>query len=299
MNDETLPHCHLNGAWVPLAQASVSVLDRGFIFGDGIYEVVPVYDGVPFRAAEHYRRLVRSLAEVDIPVPWDESAFMALLQGLIEHPGAPASADHTVYLQITRGVAPRIHAAPKGLTPTVFAMLQPLVLPSAQDLAQGVRCVSAAEFRWGKGHIKSTSLLGAVLAREISAQQQAAETILFRGDELTEGSASNVWIVKDGRVVGVPKDGGVLEGIRYGLIETLCQQLGIAFELRPISRAEVFGADELMLSSASKEVLAVTRLDAAIIGSGTPGPIWHRLYAAYQEAKAQQIRRVKANRVAA
>ncbi len=287
MNASALPHCHLNGAWLPLEQASISVLDRGFIFGDGVYEVVPVYGGVPFRASQHYRRLVRSLKEVDIAPPWDESGFMALLRGLIEHPGAPQSPNHTVYVQITRGVAPRVHAVPKGLTPTVFAMLQPLVAPSAQELSQGVRCVSAEEFRWGKGHIKSTSLLGAVLAREISAQQQAAETILFRGSELTEGSASNVWVVKNGRVLGVPKDGGVLEGIRYGLIETLCQRLGIGFELRSITRDEVFGADELMLSSASKEVLAVTRLDDAMIGSGSPGPVRQRLYAAYQQAKAE------------
>ena len=289
MNDRLTPHCYLNGDWVPLAQASVSVLDRGFIFGDGIYEVVPVYSGVPFRAPEHYQRLVRSLKEVGIPLPFDEKGFTDLLQGLIQHPGAPAATDHTVYLQITRGVAPRVHAAPPGLTPTVFAMLQPLALPNAHDLTHGVRCVSAPEFRWDKGHIKSTSLLGAVLAREISVQQQATETILFRDDWLTEGSASNVWIVQAGRVLGVPKNGSVLEGIRYGLIESLCQQLGLPFELRPISRAEVFAADELMISSASKEVLAVTLLDDARIGPGVPGPIWQRLHAAYQAAKAELI----------
>ena len=299
MRAESVPHCYLNGDWVPLAQASVSVLDRGFIFGDGIYEVVPVYQGVPFRAAEHYRRLVRSLSEVDIPVPMDEAGFMRLLQGLIEHPGAPTAVDHTVYLQITRGVAPRIHAAPKGLQPTVFAMLQPMAPPSSQDLALGVRCVSAEEFRWGKGHIKSTSLLGAVLAREISAQQQATETIMFRGDHLTEGSASNVWVVQQGRVLGVPRDGGVLEGIRYSLIEGLCHDLGLGFELRPITRAEVWGADELMLSSASKEVLAVTRLDDEVIGTGQPGPIWQKLFDAYQQAKAAHIQRARAARAAA
>jgi D-alanine transaminase len=286
--------CYLNGEIGPLREARISVLDRGFIFGDGIYEVVPVYGGRPFRLEQHLARLSRSLAEIRIDNPHDAAGWRALIDRLVQanasHLGkVPHEIDQFVYLQISRGVAPRDHAMPAGLTPTVFAMVQPLKpVPTALRIS-GAACVSADDFRWEKAHIKSTSLLGAVLSRQISADVGALETVMFRQGFLSEASSSNVWVVKDGTVFGPPKDHLVLEGIRYGLMEELCQRQGIPFELRRISRAEVLAADELLLSSATKEVLAITTLDGRPVGhgalAGKPGPVYAQLYEAYQMAK--------------
>lgn len=277
--------CYLNGEVLPQRDARVSVLDRGFIFGDGIYEVVPVYQGRLFAFDAHMARLARSLAEIGIANPHDVQGWRAMAEQLLGAcPPAPLQA---FYLQVTRGVAPREHTIPVGLKPTVFAMLNPMK-PVPQPLrAEGVACVTAEDFRWRRAHIKSTSLLGAVLAREISASMGAVETIMFRDGMLSEASASNVWLVQDGAVVGVTPDELVLRGIRYGVIEQLCREAGIPFTLRAISRAEVFAADELLLSSASKEVLPVTRLDNQPIGTGRPGPVYTQLYGLYQRAKAR------------
>lgn len=280
--------CFLNGSYTTLADAKISVLDRGFIFGDGVYEVVPVYQGRPFRFEHHLARLSRSLAELQIPNPYPPEGWRALCNQLClrhaEALGGPQD-QQMVYIQVTRGVAMRDHAMVRGLTPTVFAMVNTLRTPSPQALAEGVRCVTADDFRWTKAHIKATSLLGAVLARQISVEAEATETIMFRGDELSEASSSNVWVVKNGQVAGPPRDHRVLEGIRYGLMAELCAQAGIPFTLRPIGRDEVFAADELLLSSASKEILPVTQLDEHPIGTGRPGPIFQQLYHGYQQAK--------------
>lgn len=277
--------CYLNGDYTALQDARISVLDRGFIFGDGIYEVIPVYQGRLFRFDEHLARLTRSLAEVQIANPHSPEQWRQIADTLIERNAGRATGEETVYIQVSRGVAPRDHAMPQGITPTVFAMINPLKAQSAQAREQGVACVTAEDFRWKKGHIKSTSLLSAVLARQISVEAGATETILLRDGYLTEASSSNVWVVKNGRVLGAPRDGLVLEGIRYGLIETLCQEAGIPFELRRISEAELRDADEVLLSSATKEVLPVSRLDGAPVGNGRPGPIYTQLYAGYQRAK--------------
>lgn len=274
--------CYLDGEYTALKDARISVLDRGFIFGDGVYEVVPVHHGAPFCFDEHMARLDRSLAELQIANPLTRAQWREIVARLT----APAGdAPQAVYFQVTRGVAPRDHAMVRGLQPTVFVMVNPLPPVADAVRAKGVACVSAADFRWQKAHIKSTSLLGAVLARQISVEAGAAETVMFRDDWLSEASSSNVWIVKDGAVFGPPKDNLVLTGIRYGLIERLCAEQGIPFALRRIARAEVFGADELLLSSATKEVLPVATLDGQPIGNGHPGPIYQALYAAYQEAK--------------
>ncbi len=276
--------CHLNGTYVPLREATVSVLDRGFIFGDGIYEVVPVYGGHLFEFDAHIARLARSLEEVRIPAPHEKAAWRTIAQRLID--AQPGQAIQALYLQVTRGVAPREHTMPQNLQPTVFAMLNTMKPVPEPTRAQGVACITADDFRWRKAHIKSTSLLGAVLARQLSADIGAAETIMFRDGMLSEASASNVWVVRDGTVVGVTPDELVLRGIRYGVVERLCSEAGIGFSLRGITRQEVEAADEILLSSASKEVLAVTQLDGAPVGSGRPGPVYERLYAAYQQAKA-------------
>ncbi|GAC1355938.1 MAG: D-amino acid aminotransferase [Variovorax sp.] len=264
------------------------MLDRGFIFGDGIYEVVPVYGGQPFCFEDHMARLDRSLAELQIANPLSLAQWREIAMRLIAPGGG---APQAVYFQLTRGVAPRDHSMVRGLQPTVFVMVNPLTPVSDAVRAKGVACVSAADFRWQKAHIKSTSLLGAVLSRQISVEAGAAETIMFRDDGLSEASSSNVWIAKDGALIGPPRDNLVLAGIRYGLLERLCQEGGIPFALRRISRDEVFGADELLLSSASKEVLPVVTLDGQTIGNGRPGPIYGSLYAAYQQAKQRNAQK--------
>jgi D-alanine transaminase len=279
--------CHLNGKTLPLNQAQISVMDRGFVFGDGVYEVLSVYGGRIFRFDEHMARLQRSLDEVRITNPHDTAAWHALATELIVHPDTPDALSHLIYIQITRGVAMREHAMISGLTPTVFIMIQPMVEPSARQRTEGVHCVSADDFRWKKAHIKSTSLLGAVMARQISVDAGAVETVMFRDGLLSEASASNIWVVKNNQVLGPVKDNLVLEGIRYGVLEQLCADLSLGYQLRPISRSEVFAADELLITSATKEILPITRLDDQAVGNGSPGPIYHALYAGYQGLKNQ------------
>lgn len=308
---DSLPNtiCYLNGDYTPLKDAKISVLDRGFIFGDGVYEVLPAYAGKLFRFAQHMARLDRSLTELRIPNPLTPDEWQQIATKLIASHAREASStvsndaqnelkdasrptfDQIIYIQVSRGVALRDHVMPPGLKPTVFVMINPMKLPSAQARAEGVACVTADDFRWEKAHIKSTSLLGAVFSRQISADAGALETIMFRGDYLSEAAASNVWVVKNGKLLGSVKDNLVLEGIRYGLFEELCRANDIGFELRRITKAEVLDADELLLSSATKEVLPITRLDGQEVGTGThkglPGPVYAKLYAAYQDAKEQ------------
>ncbi|WP_421953422.1 aminotransferase class IV [Polaromonas sp.] len=301
MTTPSLPDslCYLNGEYTALKDAKISVLDRGFIFGDGVYEVVPCYAGKLFRFEQHMARLDRSLAELRISNPlthaqWREIATKLIAdyaQGTAARGLNDAKTDQIIYIQVSRGVAMRDHPMLPGLTPTVFVMTNAMKLPTAQQRSEGVACVTAEDFRWEKAHIKSTSLLGAVFSRQISVDADALETVMFRGDYLSEAAASNVWAVKGGKVMGPPKDRLVLEGIRYGLIEEMCRAAGIPFELRRITRAEVLDADELLLSSATKEVLPITLLDGQPVGHGVekgrPGPIYAKLYAAYQQAKQE------------
>ena len=292
---QTIPDtlCYLNGEYSSLRDAKISVLDRGFIFGDGIYEVVPAYGGKLFRFDEHLARLSRSLGKLRIENPHTREQWIErsrkLVAALIEKTGAP---DQLVYIQVTRGVAVRDHVMPTDVQPTVFMMCSPMKPASAEQRHHGVACVSARDFRWERADIKSVSLLGNVLARQMSADKDATETIMFRDGFLTEAAASNVWVVHEGAVLGPPKTEHVLEGIRYELIRELCEEVGIAYNLRPIAEADVMSADELLLSSATKEVLPVTTLDGDPVGHGAlrgkPGPVYARLYEAYQRAKATQ-----------
>jgi D-alanine transaminase len=290
MNDTP---CYLNGRFLPISQAQVSVLDRGFIFGDGVYDVAPVYDLRLFRFDEHIARLTRSLAKLRIPDPHTRDEWLAISRRLVQTLAeATGARDQVVYFQVTRGVAPRDHVMPAAITPTVFMMVNPMRAATPEQRHQGVACVTARDFRWERGDIKSTSLLGNVLARQISADAGATETIMFRDGFLTEAAASNVWIARDGALLGPPKSAHVLEGIRYDLLRDLCEDCGIAYNLRPISEAEVLGADEVMLSSATKEILPVTRIDGEPVGHGAlrgrPGPVYARLHEAYERAKATQ-----------
>jgi D-alanine transaminase len=290
--------CYLNGRYLRLADAQVSVLDRGFIFGDGVYEVVPVYGRKLFRFDEHMARLARSLGKLRIGNPFGREQWLErirpLVAALAEQPG---NDDQLVYIQITRGVALRDHVMPTDIEPTVFMMVNAMKPPSVEQRHHGVACMTARDFRWERGDIKSISLLGNVLARQISADHGAAETIMFRdgahgGPWLTEAAASNVWVVHEGALLGPPKSEHVLEGIRVDLLRELCEEVGIAYNLRPLSEADVRAADEVLLSSATKEVLPVTKIDGEPVGHGAlrgkPGPVYARLYEAYQRAKANQ-----------
>jgi len=277
------PLVYLNGSMTPLSEAKISVLDRGFIFGDGIYEVIPIYARKPFRPQQHLARLFRGLAAIGINNPHTEDEWLALVTRVA---AAAAVPDQLAYIQVTRGVAKRAHAFPNvELTPTVFIMANPLTPPPEQVRTHGVACVSMEDKRWLHCEIKSISLLGNVLAAQNAAEHDAIESIQFRDGFLTEGSASNVWVVRQGILSGPPKDNLILEGIRYGLMEELCAANNILFALRRISRDEVFTADEVLLSSASKEVLPVVSIDGQTIGNGQPGPIYKQLYKAYQDAK--------------
>lgn len=280
MNEEIV---YLNGELTPLSEARVPVLDRGFIFGDGVYEVVPIYAGKPFRLPQHLVRLARSLDTIGIPNPHTDAQWMALIDRVVQANGL---ADQMVYIQVTRGVARRTHAFPKTVTPTVLIMTNPMSLPSAAMREKGVACVTAQDKRWLHCQVKSTSLLGNVLAAQNAVENDATETIQFRDGMLTEASASNVWVVSKGRVSAPPKDNLILEGIRYGWMEELCAALDISLDARRISRDEVMGADEVLLTSASKEILPVVTIDGKTIGDGVPGPVFKKLYAAYQDAKA-------------
>ena len=274
---------HFNGELLPLDRIHISPLDRGFIFGDGVYEVIPVYDGVPLRAREHFERLQRSMDEIALANPHTVEEWIALMMKLLaHHPG-----DQGVYVQVTRGVPPkRDHVIPRGLRPTVFMMCQPLVTPSREQVENGVACVTSPDFRWEKCHIKSTSLLGNVLARQISADAGAVETILLREGHVTEASASNVFVVKNGKVAAPPRDNLILMGITYELLMRLAKEGALDLEVRRISEAQLRSADVIWLSSSSKEVLAVTKLDGEPVGAGKPGPLFRRIHALYQEHKA-------------
>jgi D-alanine transaminase len=272
---------YLNGSFVPLSEARIPVLDRGFIFGDGIYEVVPVYEGRPFRLTQHLKRLERSLAAISIDNPFDEAGWRALIADLVGRHGWP---NQFVYMQITRGVARRDHAFPKGIQPTVFAMTSEFVAPAAALREQGLAVITADDERWLHCDIKSVSLLGNVLAKQAAVDAGAAECMMFRDGILTEGSSSNIWVVRNGRVLGSPVNHLVLEGIRVGLLAELCARCGLDHELRRVPREEVLLADELMLTSATREILPITQVDGAPVGNGRPGPVYQRLIEAYQAA---------------
>jgi len=277
--DDTL--CYLNGEYLSLSKAHIPVLDRGFIFGDGIYEVVPAYRKRPFRLEQHLDRLQRSLAEARIDNPYPREQWHAIIGWLTQ---SATVEDLVVYMQVTRGVAKRDFTFPANVAPTVFAMASPLNRPSPAQRERGLRTISVPDLRWLRCDIKSVSLLGAVLARQQAADRGVDEVVQHRDGRLTEGSASNVWVVKSGRVLAPPRDNLILEGIRYGFIQELCERASIPFDARIISMSEVRGADELMLSAATREVLPIVELDGRPIGDGRPGPVYRHLRRGYDEA---------------
>jgi D-alanine transaminase len=270
---------YLNGEFIRVDEARVSVLDRGFIFGDGIYEVVPAYGGKPFRLEQHLNRLDRSLAAIRITNPFDRAGWESLVKQLIERAPDPTC---MVYLQVTRGVAKRDHGFPKTpVPPTVFGMVNPFIRPSKEQREQGLSAIAIPDERWLHCEIKSVSLLGNVLAKQAAVDAGVDEVLQFRDGNLSEGASCNIWVVSGGKLLAPPKDNLILEGIRYGLMSELAAEAGIPFEARKISKEEVLRADEIMMTSATKEVLPVVKLDGKPVGSGKPGPVYAKLRAGY------------------
>lgn len=285
---------YLNGVYMPIAEASISVLDRGFIFGDGVYEVIPVYSGKAFRLAEHLRRLQFSLDGIRLQNPHSEIGWTDIINELIARNEAQ---DQYLYLHITRGVAKRDHAFPNPpVTPTVFMMSNPLLTPPAALLQSGVCAVTEQDNRWLRCDIKAISLLPNVLLRQAAVDAGCAETILIRagsmgaGAFMTEGAASNIFLAKNGTLLAPPKDNLMLPGITYDVILELAAANGIPHEVRRIAAAELLTADELLMTSSTKEVMAITQLDGKPVGTGKPGAMFARLHALYQDFKRDVMR---------
>ena len=280
---------YLNGEYAPLTEARVPVMDRGFLFGDGIYEVVPVYGRKPFRLAEHLQRLDRSLAQVRIANPHDSKTWSELIAPVI---AAAEWDDQSVLIQVTRGVSPvRNHAFPQPTpTPTVFILSEPLNPPDAALKSRGVEAVSAADNRWLRCDIKTISLLANCLLRQKAVDAGCAETVMFRDGILTEGAAANIFAVKNGVLLAPQKNHLMLTGITYDVVLEIAGHHGLPVDVRDITDAEVRAADELWLSSSTKEVLPIVRLDGQPIGNGQPGPIFRQMDGWYQQFKKEVMR---------
>ncbi len=278
-----MPTVYLNGDFLPMEEARISVLDRGFLFGDGVYEVIPVYSRRPFRLHEHLQRLQHSLDGIRLANPHSEAEWVTLVQRLAAEAQWP---DQGIYLQVTRGPAPRDHAFPAEVRPTVFLMPMPLKPPAPALVESGVCAITATDDRWLHCDIKAISLLANVLLRQLSVDAGCAETLLIRDGRLTEGSTSNVFIVSGGVILAPPKSPLMLPGVTYDVVLELARQHGLPHAVREIEEAELRAADEIWLTSTPKEVLAVTTLDGRPVGDGRPGPMFRRMYAAYQAYKA-------------
>ena len=282
MTNLCLPTVYLNGQFLPIEEAKISPLDRGFIFGDGVYEVIPFYAGCGLRMREHLKRLQRSLDELEIANPYPIAQWESSIATLIEKNGG---GNVGVYIQVTRGVAKRDFPPPMGLTQTVFMMVNPLATPKPEIYANGISCVSLDDSRWLKCQIKSVALIGAVMLKHESNQAGADEAVLFRDGYLTESSASNIAAVKNGVILCPPMDNLILPGITYELMIELARKNNMPLDIRRVSRKEVIKADELWIMSSTKEVVPIVRLDDKPIGAGKPGPIFKKMFQLFQDYK--------------
>jgi D-alanine transaminase len=274
---------YLNGEFLPLAEAKVSVLDRGFIFGDGIYEVIPVYGGHLFRLPHHLQRLDQSLDAILLTNPLTHSQWHTVLQELVSR---NSGADQSLYLQLTRGVAERDHRFPANTPPTVFAMSTPVEITHGQ-LAPKSHAITVEDIRWKLCHIKAITLLPNILLRQQALEAGADEAIMLRDGEVTEGTASNIFVVQDGIVTTPPKGQHLLPGITRDLVVELCQRHHIPCREQAIDEATLRQADELWLTSSTREIIPVIELDGQPIANGRPGPIWEQMsrhYQAYKQA---------------
>jgi D-alanine transaminase len=280
---------YLNGRFMPLADATVSVMDRGFLFGDGVYEVIPVYSRRPFRLPEHLRRLQASLAGVRIADPHDAAGWTGIIGEIIER-NEPE--DQSVYLQVTRGAdVKRNHAFPDKATQTVFMMSEPLLTPPAAQREAGIATISAIDFRWLRCDLKATALLANCLLRQQAVDAGCVETILVRDGYMIEGAASNIFAIGNGVLLAPPKNHLMLPGITYDVVLELAAAHGLPIEVRPVAESEMRLADELWMTSSTKEVLPITLLDGRPVGAGRPGAVFADMYRWYQEFKETVMRR--------
>ena len=273
---------YLNGEFLPLDEACVPVLDRGFIFGDGVYEVIPVYAGKAFRLQHHLQRLKNSMQAVRITNPHTDEEWNAIINEVVTRNN---DGDQSIYLQITRGVARRDHRFPGDATPTVFVMSNLFDPVPKQQLENGVNAITLDDIRWQYCSIKSIALLPNILLRQQAVEQGAAEAILLRNGEVTEGAASNVFIVKDGIIITPPKTDCLLPGITRDLVVEQAHEHGLAVKEANIKQTELETADEIWLTSSTKEILPVTKLNGQAVGSSKPGTVWQKMYALYQAYK--------------
>ncbi len=273
---------YLNGDFIPLEQARIPILDRGFIFGDGVYEVIPAYRGQPLALEQHLQRLEHSLAGIRLSNPLTPSGWQHLIEQLLAQ--AP-NTDQSVYLQITRGVAPRDHAFPAQTPPTVFALAKPMPAPPTPWILEGVGAITRPDNRWLRCDLKTTALLANLLLRQEAVEAGAVECILLRDGMLTEGAASNILVVHQGQLLSPPRNHLMLAGITCALTLELAAQHQIPFQERPIAESELRQAEELMLTSSTREIVPITLLDGKPVGNGKPGPVTQRLLALYQELK--------------
>lgn len=278
---------YLNGRFLPIEEARVPVLDRGFIFGDGVYEVIPVYSRHPFRLHEHLTRLERSLAGLRLKNPHTPDEWEALVISLIER---NTLQDQSVYLQVTRGPAPRDHAFPKHSVPTIFMMCNELITPPRDQVEHGVSAISSDDIRWDRCDLKVIALLPNVLLRQMAVDAGSAETIMFRNGILTEGTASNIFAVEHGVILAPPKDKHMLPGITYDVVLEIAEANQIPVEIGYFEEARIRKADELWITSSTREILAIVKLDDKPVGNGKPGPIFHRMYQHYQDYKNEVMR---------
>jgi len=285
---------YLNGTFLPLAEAGISPLDRGFLYGDGVYEVIPVYSRQAFRIDEHLKRLQATLDGIKLSNPLAVDAWKAVIFKLIE--AAPWS-DQSIYLQVTRGADDkRDHAfPPASVAPTAFAFSSPLVTTPADIRAKGVAAITVPDLRWSRCDLKVVSLLANVLARQEAVEAGCAEALLVRDGYLKEGAASNIFVVKNGVLLAPPKTHLMLPGITYDVILELADTHGQQLEVREISETELRAADEVWMTSSTKEVLAITTLDGQPVGNGElagkPGPLGERMWQWYQDFKNTVMRK--------
>lgn len=278
----TDPIVYLNGGFIPLGEAKVSVLDRGFVFGDGIYEVIPCYNKKPLRLAQHLQRLQNSLDAVRITNPHTNTQWQAILTCLIDKNGL---GDQSIYLQVTRGVAKRDHFFPKDTPATVFSMTNPLATVDTHAFSRGVAAITLEDIRWQYCNIKAITLLPNVLLRQQAADRDAYEAILIRNGTITEGAASNVFIVSQGIIKTPPKGAQLLPGVTRDLVVELAVANRLPCQEIDFSAAELFAADEVWLTSSTREILPVVRLNDRSVGPGVAGPVATRLCAIYQGYK--------------
>lgn len=284
MNNE--PVVYLNGEYMALHNAHISVLDRGFIFGDGVYEVIPAYGGNLFRLSRHLDRLNNSLNAIQLHNPLKPEQWQQTIERVIEKNNYD---DQSIYLQVTRGVAPRDHRFPDQNRPTIFIMTSPLEEQAPEISKNGIKAVTLQDNRWKNCHIKSISLLPNVLLRQEAQDKGAQEAVLIRDGQATEGSASNVFIVHNNCLITPPKGPLLLPGVTRDLVVEIAREQTLCLREQMVSEAELLNADEIWLTSSTKEILPVTTLNDKIVGTGKPGPFWQQMMSAYQ-ARKQALR---------